>query len=313
MDHAKAPQPGGDGPEALIEEARRWQRRRLRRQTAALVALSGLVILGVGAYRIADSGQAAPAPKPRGTVLVAHQPVFVIYEKVETVMSATGRFPAVRETGEIWVSTGAISTYREILTSPGRPTLEVGQGTARDPKFGAVNDVYLYDAKANTIYLTGAFPAGPPPPPLTRSAFLHRLAQIYHQLIVHPSVRVTGTRLFEGHKVYVVRVYAPSSATFDASGQLVTRASKPIATMYYDKATYRQLLLESSGPGNAITTRVLAWRTLPATSANLRLTSLARAHPGVRVHTAPQSIKKLYDEAAQIGGVNGDFTLGPFG
>ena len=82
--------------------------------------------------------------------------------------------------------------------------------------------------------------------------------------------------------------------------------------MYIDTASYQPLLVVSSAVGWDTTVRVLDYRTLPATPANLRLTSLATTHPGARVRMAPHAIKKFYDQAAQIGGVNGPFALGPF-
>jgi hypothetical protein len=98
----------------------------------------------------------------------------------------------------------------------------------------------------------------------------------------------------------------------NASNQIVVRTTTTIETLYIDTATYRPLLVVSSAGGWDTTVRVLDYRTLPATPANLRLTSLATTHPGARVRMAPHAIKKLYDQAAQIGGVNGPFALGPF-
>jgi hypothetical protein len=266
--------------------------------------LGSLVTLGLGAYWIAQTGNSGTPPRPAATPVVAHQPV-VIYEKVETVIAIPHR-PAIRRTGQIWFSPGAPSIYRELLTIPGASPLEVGQEPGRDPKIGPEERVYLYDGKANTIYETGAFIAPPPArPPSPRSTFRHLLTQ--------PDVRTAGTRRFEGHTVYVIHVRAPSTATVNASNQIVARTTTTIATMYIDTASYRPLLVVSSAFGWQTTVRVLDYRTLPATLANLRLTSLATTYPGARVRMAPQPIKKLYDQAAQIGGVNGPFALGPFG
>jgi hypothetical protein len=282
----------------------------MRRRRATFLAFGGLVIVGIGAYWITRTGDSRPQPQPRATPVDAHQPA-LIYEKVETVIAIPHR-PTIRRTGEIWFSTSTPSTYRELLTIPGASPLEVGQGPGRDPKVGPEERVYLYDREANTIYETGSFTAPPARPssptrlPTPRKAFRHLIAQ--------PYVRTAATRRFEGHTVYVIHIQAPSSATVNASNQIVVRTTTTIETIYIDTATYRPLLVVSSAGGWDTSVRVLDYRTLPSTPADLRLTSLATTHPDAHVRTAPQPIKKLYDEAAQIGpGVNGLFALGPFG
>jgi hypothetical protein len=279
-------------PELLIEEARERQQRRQKRQTTALWMAGIVLILGLGAYRIARSGNAAPAPNPRAAPAVAHQPL-VIHEKVETLL-ATPHLPTLRRTGEIWFSTGAPSTYRELLTIPGAPTLEVGAAPGHDPNLGNETLVYLYDAKAKTIYATGANLEPSAPPPSLQSAFRHFLGE--------PGARIAGTRLFEDHKVYVV-----SSDT----GVPGDPASE---TVYFDTTSYQPLLLVLSTLALVTTVRVVDYQTLPATPANLRLTSLARVHPGARVGRAPQSIRKRYGEASNIGLLCGfpGCGLGPF-
>jgi hypothetical protein len=279
-------------PELLIEEARERQRRRQKRQSTVLWMAGIVLILGLGAYRIARSGNAAPAPNPRAAPAVAHQPL-VIYEKVETLL-ATPHLPTSRRTGEIWFSTGAPSTYRELLTIPGAPPLEVGAAPGHDPKLGNEMLVYLYDAKANTMYSAGANLEPSAPPPSLQSAFRHFLAE--------PGARIAGTRLFEGYKVYIVSFKA---------GVPGDPASE---TVYFDTTSYQPLLFVLSTLALGMTVRVLDYRTLPSTPANLRLTSLAGTHPGARVGTAPQSIKKLYGEASDIGFFCGfpGCDLGPF-
>jgi hypothetical protein len=272
-------------PELLIEEARQRQRRRQKRQTAALLALAGLVILGLGADRIARSGNAPPASKPRGTPIAAHQPG-VIYEKVETVVSIPHR-PTFRRTGEVWFSPTAPWTYRELVTIAGGPTLEVGAAPGHDPKPPHEILDYLYEAQANAVYETGASLEPSAAPPNARTDF--------RQFLALPGARLEGTRLFDGHKVYAAAVGS--------------------STLYVDTATYRPLLFATSlGTSGRVTIRVLAYRTLPATPTNLALTSLARAHAGaarVERWPPPPRIHRLYDEANQIGSLV-SLDLGPY-
>jgi hypothetical protein len=279
-------------PELLFEEARALQRRRQKRQTTALSIAGILVILGVGAYRIVQGDHAARAPRPQPIIAVARRPA-VIYEKVETVVS-TPHLPMFRRTGQIWFSPRAPGTYRELLTIVGGPTVEVGAAPGHDLKLGNEMIDYLYDAKTTTIYETGAYlePSAPPAtPPPRRQAFRH--------FLLAPGVRLEGTRVLDGHTVYV--------AVFHS----IHRSS---LTRYIDTATHRTLLAVSLADGTRVTTRVLAYRTLPATPTNLDLTSLVRAHSGARVVQTwppPPRIHQLYGDANQIGNVGPD--LGPFG
>jgi hypothetical protein len=282
-------------PELLIAEARQHQRHRQQRRTTALAAAGILVVLGVLAYRNVAPNSAASAPKQPAVLPAARQPV-VIYEKVETIATNL-HHPTVRRTGEIWFSTAAPWAYRELLTIAGGPTVEVAARLAHDPRFGPEQLVltYLFDAKANTIYETGADATPPTHPPSPRSFFRHLLAQ--------PGVRIAGTRLFEGHKVYLLHAAFPMS---------------PRWTFYFDTATYQPLLeVEQDFPGSSYIIRVLAYQTLPATEANLDLTILAATHSGARAAPwpPPPPIDDLYGEASQIPrfGVGGSPDLGPFG
>jgi hypothetical protein len=281
-------------PELLFEEARELQRRRQKRRTTVLVAAGILVVLGLSAYRNASRNTTASAQSPSPVAAVVRHPV-VVYEKVETVVR-TPHLPTLRRTGEVWFSTAAPWTYREVLTIGGGPTVEVGAAPGHDPKLGNEILVYLYDAKANTVYETGAYfePSG-----------RLRLRSAFRRFLAEPGVRLEGTRLFEGHKVYAAGAHGRSS--FPGGRESVT--------MYVDTATYQPLLSAVAGPGMSTTVRVLVYKTLPATPTNLRLTNLARSHPGARVvHTwpPPAGIHELYGEANQIGSIGGS-DLGPFG
>jgi hypothetical protein len=276
-------------PELLIEEARERQRRRQRRQTIALVAICALVALGIAVARLVRGDNAVPAQKPSQALAAARRPL-VIYEKVETVIR-TPHEPTIRRTAEVWFSSAAPWAYRELLTIPGRPSFEVGAEIGRDPKFGREQLAYLYEARANTIYKTGAY----------LSAVLPLSPRIaFRQFLAEPGIRLEGTRRFDGRKVYVV------------SGQGSTSMGPLSGTMYVDQITYEPLLAVSSGPDLLWTDHVLVFRTLPATATNLDLASLARAHPGARARPAPARIDALYGKANQIGSFGGP-ALGPLG
>jgi hypothetical protein len=275
-------------PELLIEEARERQRKR-HRWGAVLVAGVVLVVLGVGIARIGRSNNPAPPQKaPKLPPAIAEQPG-VVYEKVEVVVT-TPHVPTVLRTGEIWFSTAAPWAYRELLTIAGEARFEVGAQQHQDPKFGREQLVYLYDARSDTIYRTGANLLPTTPAPSPRALFKRLLAQ--------PGVVLAGTRMFEGHKVYVARSYGSTS---------IGNTSE---TMYVDTATYRPLLSVATSPDLRSTVRILVYKTLPATPANLKLTSLARSHPRAHVRPAPPRIDALYGKANQIGTFGGS-DLGP--
>jgi hypothetical protein len=280
-------------PELLIEEARQRQQRRQQHRMIALVATGILAVLGLVAYRTVHGGNAASAQEPRPILTVARQRA-VIYEKVETVVIAP-HLPTIRRTGEVWFSTAAPFTYRELLTIAGGPSVEVGAGPGHDPKIGNEVLVYLYDATANTIYKTGAFLTPPTAPP--------RLRQQFERFLAQPGVRLDGTRLLDGHKVFVARGHAP----------LFGGPASETVTAYVDTVSYQPLLIINSGPGLTWTTRILAYKTLPATATNLRLTSLAGTHPGARSRPASARVDTLYGEASQIATTIGSYgsDLGP--
>jgi hypothetical protein len=101
-----------------------------------------------------------------------------------------------------------------------------------------------------------------------------------------------------------------SSVTAKTSAPAYPAAS---GTQYIDTASFQPLLVVESALG--LTIRVLDYRALPGTPANLKLTSLARTHPGARVDTAPHWIMNVYADAAQIRPHLGEWLpdLGPVG
>jgi hypothetical protein len=278
-------------PELLIEEARQRQRRRQRRKLTGLVGVILVSLLGIGISRTIPGDNAASAQN-RSTLSAIGVRHAVIYEKVEMVIT-TPHVPTVRRRGEVWFSTATPWAYRELLEIPGRPLFEVGAATGRDPTLPRLRReqfVYLYDAQTDTIYRTGAYMLTPP----------QTLRSLFRQFLAQPGVALVGTRRFDSHEVYVARSFGNTSF------------GKTSETMYVDTTTYQPLLSVSTSPDFRSTTRILFSRTLPATAANLKLTSLAQSHPRARTRPASPPIDALYGKANQIGTFGGS-DLGPAG
>jgi len=261
-------------PELLIEEARQRQRQRARRRTAVLVAVGVFAVLGFGIYWVSHGGGADGATP--GFAAVAGEPKpSVLYRKIETV-KIVPHLPVERRTVEVWTASNAPLGYRELLQTTGQPSLEIGAGASRDPSLGTLQAVYLYQASNNTIYRTGATLAPPPPP---RSQTPISPEQIYRRLIASPGARLSGTSTVNGRPVNVIRTHLPDGATLD---------------LYIDQSTYRTIKFVLRGDSLMIIRRTLAWKTLPATKANLKLTNLTKAHPGARIRPATPRIKATY-------------------
>jgi hypothetical protein len=104
-------------------------------------------------------------------------------------------------------------------------------------------------------------------------------------VLATPFARLEGTRAYGGRSVSVALIQQPHDP-------VVTKQ-----TLYLDKRTHEivrsDLVFTDNRPGNA-PKRVVdlaQQRTLPATKANLALTSLQTAHPGARIaRVAPPRI-----------------------
>jgi hypothetical protein len=261
-------------PEALIEEARRRQRQRSRRRTVVLTVASVLVLLGFGINQLARGGssvQATPAP----SAPVAPTAPTVTYEKI-VVQKIVPLLPVEQKTIETWSSTIDPLTVRQVVTIAGGPTVEIGSGPGQDPVLGKLEMNYLYDRSTNTIYRAGYYlESGSEKTPSPKS--------IFKQVLDRPGVHLAGSRMYVGRPVYVVK----------------GRDKFFSATTFVDKRTYEPLFSVSIGTDLRFVVRTLAYRTLPATRANLALTSLGGVHPAARtvLHASPQ-IRELYGEAA---------------
>jgi hypothetical protein len=134
---------------------------------------------------------------------------------------------------------------------------------------------YLYDPSTRIIYRAGyvIVPSVKPPTP----------EQFYKQQILGmPRAHLAGARTYEGRRAYVVKSAIPGLST----------------TTYVDKRTYQVLLGVGVSTDLRAVQRGIAYKTLPATKANLTLASLWAMHPRARtVLQAPPRIKQLYGHA----------------
>src|SRR5262249_50221298 len=107
--------------------------------------------------------------------------------------------------------------------------------------------------------------------------------QMFNRVLAEPEVRLAGMRTYRGRRVYVLAI----------------RNTDVTGTVYVDKHTYKPMMCDERGTDLHVIVRTLAIRTLPATSANLALTSIRTAHPQAQVVLhAPPRIKSLFGKAA---------------
>jgi hypothetical protein len=262
-------------PEALIEEARERQRQRAKRRWIVLGVVGFLAVLGFGIDQLAlgSTGDAL-----RASASAATPPPTVTYEKV-VILKIVPHLPVEKTTIETWSSSTQPAVNRQVVTIAGGPRLEIGAGPAHAKVLGPLQAVYLYDRSTNTIYRTGFFFAPPPSsrPPTPKEMFAETLDR--------PGVHLAGTRTYDGRSVFVLSVRNPK---FGITG-----------TIYADKLTYRPLMSDFRRIDLRNIVRTVAYKTLPATPANLALTRLRGVHPNARIvfHASPH-IRALYGEAA---------------
>ena len=201
------------------------------------------------------------------------------YEKI-VVQKIVPNLPVEQRTIETWSTSTAPLTERQVVTLAGGRRFEIGSGPGQDKVLGALEVNFLYDASTKTIYRTGYYPVeASGTNPSRKSAFKHVLAA--------PGIRLTGTRLYRGRPVYVLEAKRPGFRE----------------TTFVDKRTYEPMFSESAGTDIRTVVRTLAFKTLPATQANLARSSLTAAHPGARTALqASPRIKELYGQAAFLSG-----------
>jgi hypothetical protein len=261
----------GSDPEALIEEARQLQRQRTRQRTIVLQVVGLLIILGVGVNQFVRGGN-SPSTAPKQPLTNAAQTPTVTYKKVVS-QRFVPLLPVETYTMEIWSSSATPDVVRAIVTSPGGHRVEVGIVLKHDKVLGLEQVYYLFDAPTDTIYPIGSGLISPPPPPAR---------QTLKQVLATPFARLEGTRTYQGRSAYVVVIRRPHD-------RVVTKQ-----TLYLDKRTHEIVGSDLVATALRVLDRRIQQRTLPATKANLALTSLPTAHPGARIaREEPPRIQRL--------------------
>jgi hypothetical protein len=258
-------------PEALIEEARQLQRQRQRRRSIILGAAAALVVLGFGIYQLAQGGNNVGATPPAASGAVPKQPPTVTYEKI-VIRRFVPHLPVETTTIETWTAPDGTS-YRQVVRNGAAPPIEISTAPGNDKVLGPVKMNYLYDA--GRIYQAGYELPPLKKPPSPEQQFKHVIAQ--------PYVHLAGTTTYRGRKVYVLQLHDELAH----------------GTVYVDERTYEPLMQTQTGKYLRLDVRTLAYKTLPATPANVALTSLPAVHPKARIvlHATPR-IRELYGEAA---------------
>jgi hypothetical protein len=261
------------GPEALIPEARELQRQRSRRRMF-FFALAGVLLAVVfGIYQLVQGGSTVSATPPASAG--ANAKPTVTYEKV-VIQKIVPHLPVETTTIETWSAPDGI-TNREIVTNAGGAPIEIGAAPGTDKALGALQVNYLYDKTTGRIYRTGYTTASTKKLPTPEQMFKNALARPYFHL--------AGTTTYRGQKVYIVALRDEDRGVH--------------GTIYVDERTFEPMLQTESSVDLRTVVRTLAFKTLPATTANLALTSLSGLHPKARiVLQAPPRIKQLYGDAA---------------
>jgi hypothetical protein len=262
-----------DPPEALIEEARQRQKQRHRRGTVILAAAALLTVVGFGIYQLAKGGNNVGATPPAAAAADKKPAPTVTYLKVE-YRQIVPHLPTKTTTIETWSAPDG-TTDRQVVTINGR-RFEISATPRTDKVLGRERVNYLYDRSTGTIYQAGYELATPKPPPFEQQ-FKHVLGYKYTHL--------AGMTTYRGRRVYILRLDDDDAGVH--------------GTTYVDAGNYRPLLQIETGPAAKNIGRTLAFKTLPATTANLALTSLTAQHPNAKiVHHGSPRISQLYGEAA---------------
>jgi hypothetical protein len=268
----------GPDPEALIEEARQLQRQRARRRNIVVQAAALLAILGFGINHFARGGRTASTARQQPLISAVETPT-VTYKKVVS-QRFVPHLPVETYTMQIWSSSATPDVVRAIVSGPPGRRVELSIVLRHDKVRGLEQVFYLYDAPTDTIYPIGSGLVSPPPPPAR---------QILKQVLATSFARLEGTRTYGGRSVYVVVIQRPHDL-FETKQSL-----------YLDKRTHEIVRSDIVSTDLRVLDRRIQQRTLPATKANLALTSLPAAHPHARIaREEPRRIQRLARDAFDI-------------
>jgi hypothetical protein len=271
----------GPDPQALIEEARQLQRQRTRRRTVAVQVAGLLIVLGFGVNHFARWGSNT-GPAPLRPVAASSQVPTVIYTK-SIVQRFVPRLPIETQTVETWSPSNAPWIARTIVTIARGPRVEVGSGSKHDKLLGLEQANYLYDPSTQTIWRISSLPLkqanylyDPAAKAIWRMSCgpIPSLERLFKQVLAQSGNHLAGTRMYLGRSVYVVKLRTPTGE----------------GTYYIDKRTFVPLMNDlNGGYGLRTVYRTVVYKTLPATKANLALTSPPTAHPRAKIvlHATP--------------------------
>ena len=200
------------------------------------------------------------------------------------VLKIVPGLPVEKRTVETWSASNSPATNRQVVTIAGGPRLEIGTRPGYGKVLGPEEVNYLYDRATDTVYRTGVF--------LDPSVSASTPVQMFKRLLASPGVRLAGSRTYRGRMVYVLQI----------------RSREITGMIYVDKRTYEPMMSDERGTDLHMIVRTLAYKSLPATTANLALTRLPAAHRTAHlVLRASPHIKALYGEAAFP---SGDYAAG---
>jgi hypothetical protein len=243
------------------------QRQRPRRRAIALLVSGLLIVLGFGVSQFTRGGS-SPGPEPARPVGGSAQVPTVTYTKT-ILQKFVPRRRVETQTLETWTASRRPWLSRTVVTIAGGPRFEVGLGPVHDKVFGLEVANYLYDPSTQTRWRIALF--RDPPPSHER---------FFKQTLAASGNRRAGTRMYLGRRVYVVRLPMGTGEQ----------------TYYFDKRTFEPLMIDvNSGYDVRTVFRTVVFKILPATKANLALTSLPAAHPRLKTVLDPtQHMRELY-------------------
>lgn len=279
----------GDYRSRTCEKPRRYGSKRVRAFVLAVVvaiavSLTSVALLGGG-----------PSVLDRASAAISVSPDQVLHERI--AFTATGGGPLGNNkigSNEIWIQGASPHRYRLLANRPGvdRRVSLFPAHYEQGGTLGSPARIEFYDSRTNTIQ-RGPF-SQPGRLPFDPATAIRRSLASGH-------ARVEGKRTVEGKPVIVIQL---NSLVNDSVGWGVRAGGKGTATVLVNPRTYAPVQIAfhhvegvSANLGTpyfhrgsnwaetsmTIIERFTAFKRLPATTANLRLTSLTAQHPTARI------------------------------
>lgn len=261
-DEARAPLPPSavqfDVPlrEAVVRTRRRRRTLRIAALTTAAAVLIGVVMIG-GLF---GGGSSASAVELAKTALTGSDGEILHVVVFETLTGPNGVVEVSR--GEVWQQNTPPFDERNLGFAP--------DGTRRRELATAAGRPQYYDPSTNTIHTTSPDVAVP-----RRDA---------------PGGEITGQGLVERMRIFLKSGDAHEDGQVTIDGRDAIRIVAEDLVLIVDANTYQPIewrtrLTDAGGRFDTSTTRIETYEWLPATPANLALTSLTAQHPDARILT----------------------------